>query len=251
MPIIKRIYRYGHGPDYTPGSTTKFFEGRVLKVVKTKESRNWSDTLDYSDHRTTDVTWALVYIGTHGVPAKEASWTFRRMVADLEPGSWDIEKARDLEIGERYGWIDCTNLFADRFGYVLEAQVDTFDMQLLVGGPEMIEGVAAWEKFHADRWAAEEAAREAKATADRAKYAAVYAKQEARRVAAEAKLAAGKSAAEGQLARIPAKGTTVTVNGFTGKVFWVGVSKYYGKWNARAGVKNAKGEVQWIDAEKF
>lgn len=251
MPIIKRTYRYGHGPDYMPGSTEKFFEGRVLRVVKTKETRNWSDTLDYSDHRTTDVTWALVYLGTYGVPAKEASWTFRRVTTSLEPTSSELEEARDLEIGERYGWIDCTNLFADRVGYVLEAQVDGFDMQLLVGGPEMIEGVKAWEDFHATRWAEAEREREAKATAERAKYAAEYAKKAARMAAAEAKDAASKAAAERQLARIPAKGTTVTVDGFTGKVFWIGVSKYRGQWNARAGVKDPKGNVQWVPADKF
>ena len=251
MPIIKRTYRYGHGPDYTPGSTTKFFEGRVLRVVKTKETRNWSDTLDYTDHRTTDVTWALVYIGTYGVPAKEASWTFRRVTTSLEPTSSELQGARELEIGERYGWVDCTNLFADRFGYVLEPSVDSFDMQLLIGGPEMIEGVAAWEEFHAARWAQQEREREAKATADRAKYEAVYAKQAARQAALDAKLKAEKAVAEGQLARIPAKGTTVTVDGFTGKVFWIGVSKYRGKWNARAGVKDSAGNVQWVPADKF
>lgn len=251
MPIIKREYRYGHGPVYTTGSTTKFFEGRVLRVVKTKETRNWSDTLDYSDHRTTDVTWALVYLGTHGVPAREANWSFRRIVADLEPTSLQLNEARPLEIGERYGWVDCTNLFADRTGYVLEAHADTFDMQLLAGGPEMIEGVTAWEEFHAARWAQQEREREAKATADRAKYEAVYAKQAARQAALDAKLQAEKAEAEGQLARIPTKGTTVTVGGFTGKVFWIGVSKYRGKWNARAGVKDSKGNVQWVPADKF
>jgi hypothetical protein len=41
------------------------------------------------------------------------------------------------------------------------------------------------------------------------------------------------------------------VDGFTGKVFWMGVSKYRGAYNARAGVKDSKGEVAWIDAAKF
>lgn len=246
MPIIKRT----HGRDSAnkPLSTTKFFEGRVLKVVKTKESRNWSPTLDYSDHRTTDVTWALVYIGTHGVPSRKSGSPGRWVVADLEPTSWQFEYARDLEIGERYGWIDCTNLFSDLTGYDLEAVVDAFDMQLLHGGPEMIEGVEAWEVFHAARWAAAEAEREAEAAA-RAKLIAVEnAKKAARQAKRDVTLAAAKAVAEGQLARIPAKGTTVTVDGFTGKVFWTGVSKYYGKWNARAGVKDAKGNVKWIDA---
>jgi hypothetical protein len=249
MPIIKRTH--GHDSADQHGSIKKFFEGRVLKVVVTTESRNWSPTLDYSDHRPTSCTWALVYIGTHGVPSRKSGSPGRRMVADLEPTSWQFEYARDLEIGERYGWIDCTNLFSDLTGYTLEAEVDPFDMQLLHGGPEMIEGVGAWEAFHTDRWAAEEAAREAKLAAEAAQLAAVNAKKAARQAAIDAKLAAAKSLAEGQLARIPAKGTTVTVDGFTGKVFWTGVSKYRGAWNARAGVKDTKGNVQWIDAEKF
>ena len=41
------------------------------------------------------------------------------------------------------------------------------------------------------------------------------------------------------------------MDGFTGKVFWMGVSKYRGAYNARAGVKDSKGEVAWIDAAKF
>jgi nucleoid-associated protein YgaU len=124
-------------------------------------------------------------------------------------------------------------------------------MQLLHGGPEMIEGLAAWEAYHNARLAklAEEArtaaaARQAIIDAEKAKKAAAQSKR-------DAKLQAAKSDAEALLARIPAKGTTVTVDGFTGKVFWVGVSKYRGKWNARAGVKDTKGNVQWIDAMKF
>ena len=75
--------------------------------------------------------------------------------------------------------------------------------------------------------------------------------QEKQQAKKQAKEDALRSEAEKLLARIPAKGTMVTVDGFTGQVFWTGVSKYYGKFNARAGVKNSKGEVQWIDATKF
>ena len=66
-----------------------------------------------------------------------------------------------------------------------------------------------------------------------------------------AKDAALKAVAEGMLARIPAKGTVVTVNGFTGKIFWTGVAKYRNQWNANAGVKDTKGVVQWISASMF
>ena len=72
--------------------------------------------------------------------------------------------------------------------------------------------------------------------------------RDAKKTAKEAVL---KAEAEKLLSRIPAKGTVVTVDGFTGKVFWAGVSKYYGAFNARAGVKDSKGEVRWVEATKF
>ena len=250
MPITKRNYRYGSNPVDVVDAEV-FFVGQVLKIEKVTETRNWSDTLDYSDHRSTECTYALVWLGTRGVPPRQAQVADGRVTAYIEALKWDADKVRDLEVHEQFAWIDCTRLFADRIGYTLEPHVDTFDMQLLYGGPEMIEGVVAWEAYQAARRErlAEEArtaaaARQAIIDAEKAKKAAARAKR-------DAKLAAAKGDAEKLLARIPAKGTTVTVDGFTGKVFWVGVSKYYGKWNARAGVKDSKGNVQWIDAEKF
>lgn len=247
MPIIKKSYAYGPGPS----TSEAYFQHRVLRIEKTTETRNWSDTLDYSDHRSTDCTYALVWLGTRNVPPREAQYAAGRVTAYIDALKWDADKVRDLEVHEQFAWIDCTNLFSDRNGYSLAATVDPFDMQLLHGGPEMIEGLAVWEAYHNARLEklAEEAriaaaARQAIIDAEKAKKAASQAKR-------DAKLQAAKSEAEELLARIPAKGTTVTVDGFTGKVFWVGVSKYRGKWNARAGVKDARGNVQWIDAEKF
>jgi hypothetical protein len=111
--------------------------------------------------------------------------------------------------------------------------------------------VAAWEAFHKARL---ERVAEEKRAAEEARQAVIdaeKAKQAARQAKRDAKLALLKADAEGQLARIPAQGTMVTVDGFTGVLFWKGVKSYYGKWNARAGVKNAKGEVVWVGAEKF
>jgi hypothetical protein len=250
MPITKRNYRYGSNPVDRVDAEV-FFVGQVLKVEKVTETRNWSDTLDYSDHRSTECTYALVWLGTRNVPPSQVRVAGGRTTAFFDALKWDADKVRDLEVHEQFAWIDCTNLFSDRNGYSLEPHVDTFDMQLLYGGPEMIDGVVAWEAYHKARLEqlAEEAriavaTRQALIDAEKAKKAAAQAKR-------DAKLQAAKSAAEALLARIPAKGTTVTVDGFTGKVFWVGISKYYGKWNARAGVKDTKGNVQWIDAEKF
>ena len=242
MPIIKT--------DYKTNAPELLFRGRVLKVERTSETRNWSDTLDYSDHRLTECTWALVYLGTHGVAPR--SWNGRVIAYTTDP-SW--EKPRDLTVGERFAWIDCTNLFGDRCGYALAPEADNVGDLLLAGGitPEgdIYDQLAAWEAHH-------KAAVEARA-AEHAKKEAEYAaaqkleaeKKAARRAKADAKAAALRSEAEKLLARIPAKGTTVTVDGFTGKVFWVGVAKYYGKFNARAGVKDAKGNVIWVEAAKF
>jgi hypothetical protein len=247
MPIIKKTYAY----DATRATTEVYFQHSVLRIEKATEIRNWSDTLDYSDHRSTECTYALVWLGKRGVPPRVPFHANGRLVAYIDAPKWDADKIRDLELHEQFAWVDCTNLFSDRNGYSLTAEVDPFDMQLLHGGPQMIEGVAAWEAYHKARL---ERVAEEKRVAEEARQAIVdaeKAKQAARQAKRDAKVAVLKAEAEKLLARIPAKGTVVTVDGFTGKVFWMGVKSYYGKWNARAGVKDARGNVQWIDAEKF
>ena len=248
MPIIKEPYQY-NSPEFAAivGGPKRFFEGRVLRIEKTIETRNWSDTLDYTDHRSTNCTWALVWLGTHGVPPQARG----RIVTDLETYSWDADKARDLEVHEQYAWIDCTNLFADRNGYRLVPTVDSFDMQLLHGGPAMIEGVAVWEEHRREVRARFEAIKKASDAEATARAAVAKAKAEVRQAKLAEKHLAGKAEAEGQMARIPAKGTQVTVDGFTGRVFWTGVTKYRGTWSARAGVKDLKGNVVWVEATKF
>ena len=240
MAIVK-TNRAQYGTN-DPETTERLFLGRVVRIEQVTETRNWSDTLDYTDMRSTSCTWALVYLGTHGVPPRDY---FGRSIAQCSPSSWD--EPRDLEVREQFGWVDCTNLFSDRNGFRLEAAVDTLADQLLWGGPEMLDALTLWDA-HQAQLAVE--AEEKRVAAETARKAAV---------ALEAAKAAKKSAkdyvarieAEKLLARIPPKGTTVTVDGFTGKVFWTGASKYRGKWTARAGVKNAKGTVQWVDAAKF
>ena len=119
--------------------------GRVVRVEKTTETRNWSDTMDYSDYRFAECTWALVYLGTHGVPPR--NW-HNRVITHHSPASW--ETPRDLTVGERFAWVDCTNLFSDRNGYFLEATEDTVGDLLLAGGTESIyDQLASWEAHHA------------------------------------------------------------------------------------------------------
>lgn len=232
-------------------SVEQLYVGRVLRVEKVQETRNWSDTMDYTDYRPTECTYALVWLGTQGVPPRFVGNRLLVWYYEGEVPSWAGDKVRDLEIHEQFAWVDCTNLFTDRGQPCLTPVADTFDMQLLHGGPEMIEGLAAWEAYHTARIAKEEAELAAEKV-QRAKVEAEVAAKKAESAAKKvAKDAVAKAEAEALLARIPAKGTVVTVDGFTGKIFWTGASKYYGKWSARAGVKDSRGTVQWVPADKF
>ena len=241
MAIIKSYH------DRTTGLNTSelFFEGKVLKVESTREDRNWSDTLDYSDYRATTCTWALVWLGEHGVVPSRRGFTTARPMAFIEEASWMVRQP--LAPAEQFAWIDCTNLFSDRHGYALLATVDENWKQAAFGGPVMWENYLLWQaaqeqlKVDASKAFDERCIAEAKLKAAADAKVAVKA----------AKDAALKTAAEALLARIPAKGTVVTVNGFTGKIFWTGVAKYRNQWNANAGVKDTKGTVQWISASMF
>jgi hypothetical protein len=241
MPITKTNCRLNSG---NLDSVDVLFANRVVRIEQLTETRNWSDTLDYTDMRASTATYALVWLGTHGVSPR--SWHGRPM-ADAVPSRFDEPRA--LEFHEQFAWVDCTNMFVDRIGYALQAEVD--GEHGMFGDPLMWANLIAWESHH--KAVAEKSAEELriKQEARQAAEAAVAAKKAASKAKRAAKDAVLKAAAEGMLARIPAKGTKVTVDGFTGKVFWIGCSKYRGKWSARAGVKNAKGEVSWIPAEKF
>jgi len=218
------------------------FVGRVVRIDVVSETRNWSDTMDYTDYRTTKCTYALVYLGRHGIAPYNHLGRPTTGTTALR-----CTPTRDLAVAERFAWVDCTNLFSWRGCPTLEPQVDTFDQQLLWGGPEMLEDLAAWDAAMETLKARAAEERAAAAKAAETQRQATIAKAE-KKAAKEAQL---KASADALLARIPVKGTTVTVDGFTGKVFWVGVSKYRGAYNARAGVKDSKGEVAWIDAAKF
>jgi len=221
-----------------------FFEGKVLKVESTREDRNWSDTLDYSDFRSTTCTWALVWLGEHGVvPTCRCSPV--RPMAFLEEADWMVRQP--LAPAEQFAWIDCTNLFSDRHGYALLATVDENWKQAAFGGPVMWENYLLWQAAQEQLKVDASKAFDARVIAEGKLKAAA----EAKAAVKTAKDAALKSVAEALLTRIPAKGTVVTVNGFTGKIFWAGVTKYRNVWNANAGVKDAKGLVQWVSASMF
>lgn len=223
------------------GSSENFFIGRVLQVDETTEDRNWSDTMDYSDWRTTACKYALVWLGESGV--KPHGGRSGRRAAHVEPTSWGVTE--NLDIIDQFAWVDCTNTFAYRNGSSLFPVADTFDMQLLHGGPLMLDNLATWRGLtlrRQEQHDAEMAAQKAKSDAAEADKAAASA---SRAAAAVAKLEASRAAANEDFKKIPAKGAVATVDGVTGNVFWTGITKYRGSFAARYGVKNERGEVAW------
>lgn len=220
MPITKK--RWANDPSQT--TTAVEYTGRVLRIEKTVENRNHSETADYSDWRSTDCTWALVWLGEHGIPG--ARW-----------GS----EARDLDIHEQIARVDCTNLFGWMDETVLTVEVDANP------DPRAEVALLTWEAFEKARIARE--AREVEAlVAKRAEEARVAAAAKAAKdVKKQAKLNATAVDAEAEMAKVmPLKGKRVTLkSGFEGTLFWVGVKAYRGVNSCRIGVRNAKADVEW------
>ena len=240
MAIIQTSY------DSATGTNTveTYFAGRVIEVRRFTETRNWSDTMDYSDYRSTECTEALVWLGTHNFPPyrNTTQTDLRANWSCLRPaGTYSFESTRDLEFFEQFAWVDCTNLFSDRNGFTLSA---TVDVTMTDGTEPMLwANLYAWKAYKAA--AAEKAAEERRVAAEalrvaEAKKAAVAAQRQAKEVAL-------MQAAELRLCKAPAKGTTVTVDGFTGKIFWMGVNKFRGNFKASYGVKDARGNVKWVE----
>ena len=228
------------------GSSYTLFQGRVLKIEEITESRNHSGTLDYTDHRSTLCTYALVWLGTHGVPPSESAYAGRTLVAHetmREPGGYKSEydrEPRDLEYWEQFAWVDCPNLFVWPGSDRLEPTVDA---EMGVGEPLMWANYLAWQAHQ--KGLAEKAQRELEAAAAQAREE--KAKRAAKLAAKNAKLDLQKAHVEAQMVHTPAKGTTCTVDGFTGQVFWKGTKLYRGKWRGTVGLKDSKGQVAWID----
>jgi hypothetical protein len=183
-------------------------------------------------------------LGTHNFPPyrNTTQTDLRANWSCLRPaGAYSCEPTRDLEFFEQFAWVDCTNLFSDRNGFTLSA---TVDVTMTDGTEPMLwANLYAWKAYKAA--AAEKAAEERRVAAEalrvaEAKKAAVAAQRQAKEVAL-------MQAAELRLCKAPAKGTTVTVDGFTGKIFWMGVNKFRGNFKASYGVKDARGNVKWVE----
>jgi hypothetical protein len=235
------------------GKCISRFAGRVVRIEETTENRDHSDTLDYTDFRTTQCTYALVWLGTHNFPPTTTGRRGVRFMADwavMRDSTYEnaYSKPRDLEFHEQFAWVDCTNIRTDRTGLYLEAVLD--GVPGTFGEPLMWANLIAWD--------AHQAARREKAAADRAEedrrrreaHQAAVAHQAARDAKKAARIAASQPAAEALLAKVPPKGTTVTVDGVTGKVAWMGTKVYRGRWSARVGVKDSQGQMHWVDAAK-
>jgi hypothetical protein len=222
--------------------TVTFFEGRVLEVKKYTARRNMSDTLDYTDVRDVECVDALVWLGAHGVPPY--LWnncTLARMPDEHSPSYGPQPRA--LEFYEQFAWVDCSNHFSWRGDAI---RTPTVDADLHNGDPLMWANYIAWKSHQAaetQRLVAEARARHD----ERLAYQAAEAEKAAAR---EAKDLALKAGAEKLLATV-VKGNTYTVDGFTGKAFWLGAKKYRGKWQARVGLKDSRGTVLWTDARKL
>jgi hypothetical protein len=124
----------------------------VVDIRRFEASRNHSDTLDYSDYRTTMVTEALVYVGRK---APKYDW--------MDAG--EMNPIVEKELSDRFKWVDCTNLFTWRGSDHREPTIDvtwgcrehedcTDHPELAAAcfnakNAEMVEDYAAW-KAHVD-----------------------------------------------------------------------------------------------------
>jgi hypothetical protein len=112
------------------GNVTKVevrFEGRVVKVRTYTASRNHSDTLDYTDFQSTQVTEALVWVGREET----------RYDGTVEP----------VAPANRFQWVDCTNLFTWRGSPHMAPKVDFIALAV----PELFEDLEVWLRIQEER----------------------------------------------------------------------------------------------------
>lgn len=116
--------------DPLKGTVTIAFAGRVVRTRTYHATRNMSDTLDYSDFRTVEVTEALVYLGREATEETRYVGPRLRRVGDAIP------------VHERFVWTDCSNHFTWRG---CDHKVPEVDADL-AGEPEMAEDLAAYDE---------------------------------------------------------------------------------------------------------
>lgn len=237
---------------FYPTCKAIYFNNRVMDYKETSELRNISDTRDVTEMATIDCQYALVYLGIHNKPP-------RLYDTDVTPHMERNEiqylysedklhtiHVRELHPIEMFCWIDLTNPCPYRTDgnlYFGEKSVEV--------DPEAAAMYPLWLAFveerrlelkreYEEKQAAKKAAEDAKAEKDRIKQAKK-----------EMKLEATKAEAEKAFNALPSNGTLVKVGDFAGKLFWKAVKAYKGKYSARIGVKDDKGNVKWANAEEL
>jgi hypothetical protein len=128
MPITETTYRRTNDYGDTEVSVVEtLYVGRVVRVVEVVRNRNHSDTLDYSDWRSTKCTEALVYVGR------------------VWKGRWGFETEKPCPVQNRFQTEDCTNLFTWRGAPSRTAVAD----EESTWTDEMREDYRAWQEWHA------------------------------------------------------------------------------------------------------
>lgn len=105
MPIIKSLS--DNGPQVV------LFVGRVVRIEMGTETRNCSDTLDFTDFQSVDVTYALVYIDETLVPLSSAEREYTKYARH--------------EHGDKFVRVDCTNMFVWRGSPSMTPVVDEME----------------------------------------------------------------------------------------------------------------------------
>ena len=89
------------------------YRGEVVEVRKVTRTVNHSDTLDYSDFRSTECTDALVYVGR-----------FVKQNYHVKSGEKFLAVGAEIPVADRFQWLNCTNLFCWRGSDHLLPSVD-------------------------------------------------------------------------------------------------------------------------------
>lgn len=238
MSII--VYDTSHGVPLERAPQRESFKGAVLEIFERNQTRNVSDTLDYTDFRTVKCTYALVWL-----PAADPNMIYRRWrQLDFAPGTYTLsvhhrygnEESVDWsknEPFEQFGWIDCSNMFAWRNETLTLVTDDAFKFVMPFTG-KMIEAYIIFkEKL--------EQLKQMKADAARAD--AIRKEAEERRLleierAKSARDSAAREVALNVLSSSGLKfGQRVVTSKGTGQITWTGVNKYRGQHHARVGVR--------------
>lgn len=157
MAITRKTFK--HNPDTRTDEVERIevsYTDCVVEVRKYQAQRNLSDTLDYSDWQTVAVTDALVYYG-------------RKVPDDIKGRMWIgnrcLEAGAEIPVADRFGYVDCSNLFRWRGAAVTTAEQDAD----FANNVEMTEDFVAWKtqreaaaKASAEKHAKWEAAKKAK-----------------------------------------------------------------------------------------